>query len=172
MDETKIVAKRVVNAFIASAELRFPVDQEVGIALRFFKARNRGLWVGGTMHLLPDRLDFRPDALNRFTHKGDMSRCISLADIASVTDHLGVATRIVIVALRDGTEFKFRCYGAAEFADQIREAQSAANRNSAAPLRALSVPQQSQQSPARYRTRLTNPTIERAPETQAGCGFA
>ena len=115
-----IVATKVVNAFIASAGLGLPMDAEVGIALKFFKARNRGLWVGGTMYLLPDRLDFRPNALNRFTHKGDMSRRLPLADISSVTDHFGIATRIVTVALRDGTEFKFRCYRAAEFAQQIR----------------------------------------------------
>ena len=69
----KIVAKRAVNALIASAELGFPRDAEVGIALKFFKARTRGLSVGGTMYLLPDCLDFQPNALNRFTHKGDMS---------------------------------------------------------------------------------------------------
>jgi len=97
------------------------MDAEVGIALKFIKARNRGLWVGGTMYLLPDCLDFRPNALNRFTHKGDMSRRVPLADIAAVIDHFGVAMRIVTVALRDGAEFKFRCYGAAEFAHQIRD---------------------------------------------------
>ena len=122
MDEpATIVAKKIVNALIKSAELGFPMDAEVKIALKFFKANDRGLWVGGTMYLLPDCLDFRPNAMNRFVHKDNMSRRVPLADITSVTDRFGIATRVVTVALRDGTEFKFRCYGAAEFAHRIRD---------------------------------------------------
>ena len=97
------------------------METGVRIILKFFKGKYGGLWVGGTVYLLPDCLDFRPNALNQFVHKDNMSRRLPLADITSVTDHFGVATRIVTVALQDGTEFKFRCYGAAEFARQIRD---------------------------------------------------
>jgi|SRR5581483_9223314 len=114
------VAKKIVNALISTAEPNFPVGKHAGFVFQRFKAKYQGLWVGGTLYLLPDCLDFQPNAMNRFVHKADVSRRVALADIASIKDHFGVVTRIVVVKLRDATEFKFRCFGAPELVQKIR----------------------------------------------------
>jgi hypothetical protein len=115
-----LVAKKIVNALIPTAQPRFPVGKQVGFVLERFRAKYQGLWVGGTLYLLPDCLDFQPNAVNRFVHNADVSRRVALADIASVSDQFGVVTRIVTVTLRDGTDFKFRCFGAPKFVQKIR----------------------------------------------------
>ena len=96
-ERADLVAKKIVNALIPTAQPRFPVG-----------------------NLLPDCLDFQPNTVNRFVHNADVSRRVALADIASVSNQFGVVTRIVTVTLRDGTDFKFRCFGAPKFVQKIR----------------------------------------------------
>lgn len=119
-EPANFIEKKLANALIPAAESRFPMGAQVGLVLKWFKAFYRGLWVGGMIYLLPDCLDFRPNAMNRFFHEGDVSFKVPLADITSLTDQFGLVTRIVVVKPRKGAEFKFRCYGAAEFAQRIR----------------------------------------------------
>jgi hypothetical protein len=119
-EPANFIEKKVANALIPTAESIFPMGAQAGLVLKWFKGFYRGLWVGGMIYLLPDCLDFRPNAMNRFFHEGDVSFRVPLADITSLSDQFGLVTRIVVAKLRNGAEFKFRCYGAADFAGRIR----------------------------------------------------
>ena len=121
MDKPRnFVAKRQANALFPTAEPVSAADVITGFTVGRLKRIYGGLWVGGTLYLLADSLVFCPNALNRSVHKGDVSRRVSLAEVASVTDQFGLVTGIVRVELNDGTEFKFRCYGATKFAQLIQ----------------------------------------------------
>jgi len=118
-----LIAKKGVNALIPDAEpeaflLRKPWP--AGFVLGAFKAFYKGLWVGGTLYLTPSSIEFRPNVLNRFVHKGDTSRVVLLNDVVDVKDRSGFATRIVDVTCRNGPPLTFRCYGAKRFVEQIR----------------------------------------------------
>jgi hypothetical protein len=66
-------------------------------------------------------LRFSPHAANRLLHDCDPSVTIPLSAIQQVGVEPGFFTNIVAVTWTGGVA-RFRCYGAAKFADQVRVA--------------------------------------------------
>jgi hypothetical protein len=69
--------------------------------------------------LTPAELAFSPNAVNRLVHAGDPSFTIPLSAVSRVDVEPGFFTKIIAVTWTGGVT-RFRCYGAARFADQIR----------------------------------------------------
>jgi hypothetical protein len=80
-----------------------------------------GLWVGGALSVLKDRLRFVPDEANAAAHEGDLAFDIPLADVTLVAWRSAFVTSIIDVDHRSGRS-SFRCHGSKAFADVIREA--------------------------------------------------
>ncbi len=115
-----VLATKVANAFIQDAAS--PLEKgSVGGSVRRYRERHGGLWVGGRVTLTPAELGFSPNAANRLVHYGDPSFTIPLAAIRQIDVEPGFFTKIVAVKWAGGVT-RFRCYGAAKFADQIRAA--------------------------------------------------
>ena len=119
MPSQQILATKVANALIPDAVSSLEAAGGLGRAIR--KSRNRygGLWVGGRVTLTPAELGFSPNAVNRFVHVGDPSFTIPLSAISRIDVERGFFTKIIAVTSTGGVT-RFRCYGAARFADQIR----------------------------------------------------
>lgn len=85
-----------------------------------------GLWVGGTVYLTEDAVEFHPNGLNRVVHKDpdSLSVVIPLRGITSVGTRFGIATQIIDIKTAIGT-LSVRCYGAPGFAKKIEAARSA-----------------------------------------------
>jgi hypothetical protein len=90
--------------------------------LERFRARQGGLWVGGTVALTGEALSFLPNTINQAAHTGDMSWRVQLADVEQACDRFGYVTRIIEVRCRNGSAITFRCFGAKAFADKIATA--------------------------------------------------
>jgi hypothetical protein len=69
--------------------------------------------------LTPAELGFSPNAVNRLVHAGDPSFTIPLSAVSRVDVEPGFFTKIIAVTWTGGVT-RFRCYGAARFADRIR----------------------------------------------------
>jgi hypothetical protein len=116
---SEIVAEKVANALIEDAAS--PLENSVGVGRAARRSRNKdgGLWVGGRVTLSRAELSFAPNAVNRAVHFGDPSFTIPLTAIRNIDVEPGLVTKIVAVTWTGGVR-RFRCYGAAQFADQIR----------------------------------------------------
>ncbi len=75
-----------------------------------------GLWIGGTITLTAELLEFDANAVNRQFH-GQSSRRIALADILHVEYTPQWVSSIVDAVLTDGSFFRFRCWGAKDIYD-------------------------------------------------------
>jgi len=119
MTPQDVVASKVANALIQDAAS--PLEHAAGIGRAAERARRKagGLWVGGRITLTHTELRFAPNAANRVVHSGDPSFTINLSAIQQVDVEPGVVTKIIAVTWTGGVA-RFRCYGAAQFADQIR----------------------------------------------------
>ena len=84
-----------------------------------------GLWVGGTVYLTDDAVEFHPNGLNRAVHKDPEALCVvlPLRGITSVQTRFGVATQIIDIKTAIGT-LSVRCFGAARFAKRIENAMA------------------------------------------------
>jgi hypothetical protein len=89
-------------------------------SFNWIRRKYNGLWVGGTISLYTDRLEFVPNDLNRSVHEPLVNVAVPLSAIASVARRFGVVTGIVDVVY--GTEcFTFRCFNAKRFTEIIRQ---------------------------------------------------
>jgi hypothetical protein len=79
------------------------------------------MWGGGKAMLTNGQLRFEPNAVNRFIQEGELGLKIPLQAITGVTLEGGFLTKIIAVAT-PGAIVRLRCFGAAGFAEQIREA--------------------------------------------------
>lgn len=116
-----IIETKLANALFADAEVRKGVPNVTSGDLARFKARNGGLWVGGTVTLTDTHLLFDSNALNDAVHTDSHAFAIPLLEITKVAVEFGWFTRIVAVSVANET-YRFRCFGAAAFAAKIREA--------------------------------------------------
>lgn len=128
-----LVAKKMANALIPEAEaidvlkITFAGLGLVGKALghgggdpiETIRKAYGGLWVGGEALLYEKALEFKPNAMNRAVHKGDMSFRIALRDIDAVTDRFGLVSGIIDLEC-GGAIVSIRTFGAKQFADEIR----------------------------------------------------
>ena len=132
MPETAI-AEKMCNVLIPAAEADLRIYSAAARALGIdadttaieavlmgFRKFYGGLWVGGTVRLMPSDLTFSPNAINRAVHTGDYSLSIPLADILELAPEFGVLSGIVRIATRSGT-MRLRCFGAKAFARRIKE---------------------------------------------------
>lgn len=134
MDESNlsdVVESKVCNAKITNASPSFGcyivagaggglVGAAVtGVVLKVFKSMTCGLWVGGRIFLTTSYLLFEPNKVNKFLHDNVGVVKIPVGEINAVEREFGFVTGIVRVCTEHG-DFKFRCYGAREFADKIK----------------------------------------------------
>jgi hypothetical protein len=84
-------------------------------AIHRFRRKHGGLWVGGTVSVSESGVSFAPNRLNRAVHVGLEPIHVPAQDIRTVRYEFGWFTGIVVVEHVHG-EFRFRCYGAKQFA--------------------------------------------------------
>jgi hypothetical protein len=114
-----LIAKKLVNALIPNAQTRALIPRQRLIYR--FKKHYGGLWVGGTLYLKACSIEFRPNALNKAVHTGDMRREVMLQDIADLKTRFGILTGIIDITFTNASTFTFRCFGAKLFAERIRQ---------------------------------------------------
>jgi hypothetical protein len=114
-----VLATKVANALIQDAASPLENVGSVGRSIRRYRKSHGGLWVGGRVTLTPGELGFSPNVANRLVHYGDPSFTIPLSAIRQIDVEPGFFTKIIAVTWTGGVT-RFRCYGAARFADQIR----------------------------------------------------
>ena len=119
MPPQPVLATKVANALIQDAASPLEDSAGIGTAIRRSRDRYGGLWVGGRITLTPAELGFSPNAVNRLVHAGDPSFTIPLSAVSRVDVEPGFFTKIIAVTWTGGVT-RFRCYGAARFADRIR----------------------------------------------------
>ena len=122
MPRQGVLASKVANSLIQDAES--PLEEMpggIGRSIRRYREGHGGLWVGGRLTLTPAELGFSPNIANRLVHYGDPSVTIPLSAIRQIDVEPGLLTKIIAVRWTGGVT-RFRCYGAAKFADQIRAA--------------------------------------------------
>ena len=122
MTPQNVLAAKVANALIQDAASPLEnVGGGIRRSIRRSRKRYGGLWVGGRVTLTPTELRFAPNAANRLLHAGDPSVTIPLSAIRQIDVEPGFVTKIIAVTWTGGVA-RFRCYGAARLADQIRAA--------------------------------------------------
>lgn len=119
MPSQDVVAAKAANALIRDAASPLEDAPGIGSSARWSRKKYGGLWVGGRVTLTRAELRFAPNAVNRLAHFGDPSFTIPLSAIRHIEVEPGVVTKIIAVTWASGTT-RFRCFGAARFADQIR----------------------------------------------------
>jgi hypothetical protein len=118
----QVLVTKAVNALIGDAHSRIggPVEQ----AVERVRRREGGLWVGGHATLTDCELQFAANGLNRAAQDGTLDICVDLGQIQQVEVRPGLITNIVEVRSPKGL-LKLRCFGAARFAQSIRDAIAA-----------------------------------------------
>lgn len=125
-----VIARKLANALMKDAEMGDRTSQLLGpggrLGTRAIKALMGGLWVGGTVYLTPDAVEFHPNGLNRAVHKDpdSLNVILPLRGITSVETRFGVATQIIDLKTAIGT-LSIRCLGARGFANKIDAARGA-----------------------------------------------
>lgn len=123
---TEVVATKLANAQFPDARANVPGGLPRRSVIRDALDRKRitmgGLWVGGRVTLSKTDVAFAPNRLNAELHIGETTFRLALEDLTSVEVSRGVATSIVELQTATAVA-RFRCYGAKEFAEQIREQQ-------------------------------------------------
>jgi len=122
-----VIASRAANALVSDVAFDMPgLDLVPGgdaipAVLAAFKKAYGGLWVGGRATLTDTELAFHPNAVNRAVQSGTLDIVVPLPAITGVEVERGVLTKIIAIRAA-GSVVKIRCFGAREFADQIRSA--------------------------------------------------
>ncbi|MEO1189954.1 MAG: hypothetical protein AAFW60_12870 [Pseudomonadota bacterium] len=124
-----VIAKKMANALMKDAEIGDRTNMVLGAGGRLgtnaVKKLMGGLWVGGTVYLTQDAIEFHPNGLNRAVHKDpdSLSVVLPLRSVTGVETRFGIATQIIDIKTAIGT-LSVRCYGAAKFAQQIDAARA------------------------------------------------
>ena len=125
-----VIAKKMANALMKDAEVSDRTNTLLGpggrLGTNAVKKLMGGLWVGGTVYLTSDAIEFHPNGLNRAVHKDpdSLSVVLPLRGITSVETRFGIATQIIDIKTAIGT-LSVRCYGAAGFAKKINAVRGA-----------------------------------------------
>lgn len=122
-----VIISRVANALIVDVDVTAPTTSVNRRVLDRYRRRHGGLWVGGRLTVTNIDVQFHANALNRSIQSGQLDVTIDLRSIESVELLPGVLTKIIAIRAGDRVT-KFRCFGAAKVADQIRVAASSASR--------------------------------------------
>ena len=124
-----VIAKKMANALMKDAELGDRTAVALGPGGRLGTAAIKklmgGLWVGGTIYLTEDALEFHPNGLNRAVHKDSesLSVVLPLRGVTSVEMRRGMITQIIDIKTAIGT-LSVRCLGAKGFARMIEDVRT------------------------------------------------
>jgi hypothetical protein len=93
--------------------------------LKWLRERNGGgLWVGGTLVVYDDRVQFRPNIANKALQTGKAGFDLPWREVGKISWRSGVLTNII--ELQHGQETEaVRCFGAKKLAEQMRSLQKA-----------------------------------------------
>lgn len=115
---------RPANAFFPSGQLRVKAPPLLAIpGIKLTEKSFGGLWVGGTVEISHNGVEFRANAMNRALHIGVTSVTIASQAIRSMRREFGFITGIVAID-HDAGEFRFRCYGAKGVVAKYQAAKS------------------------------------------------
>lgn len=95
-----------------------------GAAAALSKATD-GLWVGGRIEMSDDGIRFGASKLNQALNNNAEPVVIPMTVIRSVELGSGLITKVITVS-HDGGEFRFRCFGAKDVVDQLKDRLSIA----------------------------------------------
>lgn len=96
-----VIAKKMANALMKDAEIGDRTNMVLGAGGRLgtnaVKKLMGGLWVGGTVYLTQDAIEFHPNGLNRAVHKDpdSLSVVLPLRSVTGVETRFGIATQII-----------------------------------------------------------------------------
>lgn len=130
--------ERTANALLSEVALKPFADAyfqwaTLGLAnaeIDLLRQKLGGLWVGGTLSVSEDAIVFGANALNQWLQAGPLRLKIPMKDVTAVNLRRGVLTKIIEVTYGDPALLtSFRCFGAAEVADFIRNAAASDRTN-------------------------------------------
>lgn len=116
-----IFIKKLCNAFITDAIINRRLGGAVVRNVEAIGSLMGGLWVGGTVTVSADALDWVPNIMNTAFHDSLQSVHIPLTEVRAVRREFGILTGIVVVELADGSEFRFRCFNARSVAENMSD---------------------------------------------------
>ncbi|MCE3263898.1 MAG: hypothetical protein K0R43_2977 [Pseudoduganella sp.] len=116
-----IYIKKLCNAFITDAVISRRIGGAAGRNAEAIGAMMGGLWVGGTVTVSADALDWVPNIMNKAFHDKLQMVHIPLAEVRAVRREFGILTGIVVVELEDNSEFRFRCFSARSVAENMSD---------------------------------------------------
>lgn len=125
-----VIAKKLATALLKDAEFGERTSRLVGVGGRVGSKASKlvmgGHWVGGTLYLTEDCVEFHPNTLNKAVHKDpeSLSVYIPLRGITGVETRNSVGTPLIDVHTAIGT-LTVSCLGAAGFAKKINKARKA-----------------------------------------------
>lgn len=123
-----IIAQKLATALLKDAEFGERTSRMVGPGGRLGSKASKmvmgGHWVGGTLYLTEDDVEFHPNRLNKAVHKDPrtLSVILPLRGIISVEMRHGVGPQILDINTPIGT-LSIRCLGAPGFAKKIEAAR-------------------------------------------------
>src|SRR5438105_11250059 len=109
---------KFANAFVPRATPSALVGGAARSAVDRYSRKHGGLWVGGKILATVEALTFVPNGLNVAMHTGLRGTQIPLNSILSVRRECGWLTGVVVVQHSHG-EFRFRCFGAKQVAEEL-----------------------------------------------------
>jgi hypothetical protein len=116
-----IFIKKLCNAFITDAVVNRRIGGMAARNVETIGAAIGGLWVGGTVTVSADALDWVPNIMNTAVHDDLLPVHIPLREVRAVRREFGILTGIVVVELDDGGEFRFRCFNARNVAENMSD---------------------------------------------------
>lgn len=125
-----VIAKKLATALLKDAELGDRTSRLVGAGGRLGSKATKlamgGHWVGGTLYLTEDCVEFHPNTINKAVHKDPdaLSVFLPLRGITGVETRNGVGSQILDIHTAIGT-LSVRCLGASGFAKKIKAARNA-----------------------------------------------
>jgi hypothetical protein len=125
-----VIAKKLATALLKDAEFGERTSRLVGVGGRLGSKASKlvmgGHWVGGTLYLTQDCVEFHPNTLNKAVHKepDSLSVFIPLRGITGVETRNSVGTQMIDIHTAIGT-LTVSCLGAGGFAKKIKAARKA-----------------------------------------------
>ena len=124
-----VIAKKLATALMKNAELGDRTSRAIGAGGRASTSAAKmvlgGHWVGGTLYLTDEMVEFHPNGLNKAVHKDPvaLSAFVPLRGIVSVETRNGVGGQILDIHTAIGT-LSVRILGAKGFAKRIEAARA------------------------------------------------
>ena len=121
-----LLEKKAANALISGVEMRRSFDtflrgETFGFLnwfLEVLRKRQGGLWVGGTLIVYEDRIQFSPNFANRLVQSGDMSFDLPWTEVSKISWRPGVLTGIIELSHAGKVE-AVRCFGSKKLATRM-----------------------------------------------------